>query len=76
MYEPKITPTIIGNRIRKLIKESEHKTIEAFAAKIGYSVRQVSRMLNDGIRDISLIIVLCQALKIDYIELFKHIEEE
>lgn len=59
----------IGTNLKRLIKESEYRTQEAFAEACYTDARVVRRWIKDGIKNIDTIAFVAQTLNVDVMAL-------
>ena len=59
----------IGTNLKRLIKESEYHTQEAFASACYTDARVVRRWIKDGIRNIDTISFVAKTLNVDVMAL-------
>lgn len=63
---------IVGENLKRLIKETEYRTQEEFAYAFGTETRTLSRWLNQGVKNIDTLEQLADFLSADIIDLLKH----
>lgn len=56
---------VAGETLRRLIKESKYRTQQRFADEIHVDVRQVSRWINQGIKNLDTIQQIADFFEID-----------
>lgn len=73
MAQEKLLSKVIGNNVKKLIKERNY-TQEYFAYSFGAELRTVSRWLNNGISDIDTLQAIADFLEVDIVDFLKDCE--
>ena len=59
----------IGTNLKRLIKESEYRTQEAFAEACYTDARVIRRWIKDGIKNIDTIALVAKTLNVDVMAL-------
>ena len=59
------SPKIVGENLKRLIKESEYRTQERFAEAVFTDVTPVRRWLKNGIDEISTVLTVADVLGVD-----------
>ena len=59
------SPKIVGENLKRLIKESEYRTQERFAEAVFTDVTTVRRWLKNGIDEISTVLTVADVLGVD-----------
>lgn len=59
------SPKIVGENLKRLIKESEYRTQERFAEAVFADVTTVRRWLRNGIDEISTVLTVADVLGVD-----------
>ena len=59
------SPKIVGENLKRLIKESEYRTQERFAEVVFTDVTTVRRWLKNGIDEISTVLTVADVLGVD-----------
>ena len=59
------SPKIVGENLKRLIKESEYRTQERFAEAVFADVTTVRRWLRNGIDEISTVLMVADVLGVD-----------
>ena len=65
MFATKLSSEKVGANLKRLIKESEYHTQEAFAEACYTDARVVRRWIKDGIKNIDTINQVAKALDVD-----------
>ena len=59
------SPKIVGENLKRLIKESKYRTQEQFAEAVFADVTTVRRWLRNGIDEISTVLTVADVLGVD-----------